>query len=446
MSPAHISRFPSLTVEYCGGLFAGEVDLEGSKHAFAHSIALLAMGMSGKVQGVSMCGDSIAVIDCLRLIFHHVMLKDRTLTFSCPRKDENLELLPDLLSRSRNIYCLLPAMLWHSRTVLMRGKPKGCEFEWRPDEWYFETLRSFGVLIESYGDAIEMTWTDPRATAVRFPRPTVTASVIAMAAALVCPGTTSIDGIATEPSVLDQIVRLNAVRGVSAARAGRSLEICSEGIPSAYSEASIPPDQEIAVTLLAALALAGGSVKFNTSHVLELERFAPVAAVLGLELEGDDGCFWAYATGSDLAGWVPGKIVAGPHPKPSSDWLPAIAVSLALGGCRCDVELVDLLFADRLKVLSLIGNRIRLPHANWGVGLFDGVRCGYARFSRSSARSYPGGSFHNVSDTRTAAALIISSIRATGPVVLGDTYHLSRAYGNLASTLSAVGSFNIAQG
>lgn len=431
-----------LEIEYTGGGFRGDVEVQGSKHAFAHTLAVACMADSGTIRGVPRIGDTAVLLEILAKVFSVVQLSaDRVLYFAYPRDCDAVELDDDLVGRSRNVYCMLPSLLARAKKVFIRGKPAGCVFAHRPDEWYFDILRRYGVQVAKAGQSVELQWAERNVADIQFSYPTMSGSVIALAAAAGCVGDSYLRGISSEPSVMDLFDVLRQM-SCGIGYAGRNARVRTRG-RLAPADVVIRPDQEVSATLLCALALAGGEAVLVGSRSFEMRRFSPVAAALGIQFDEVGSRLRAEVLPRGVGG-LRRELVAGAHPLLCSDWVPSIAVALC-ARARSTGTLTDTMFADRLRVLPMLANS-GFPSPQLRIGQRWGRDAVSMDFCASDWGSYKGGIYPEPLDTRSSAAIIVSSIVARGRVVLESTYHLRRAYENLPGNLCALGNFSVSPG
>lgn len=419
----------------------GAIEIPGGKHAFAHSLAVIAMSDGGRIEGVPRISDVYALLDCLKLVYGQVDLnKSGQLRFGAPFSRDSLILEQSVLSRSRNHYCLLPALLNRCETLILDGSPMGCRFQERPDEWYFQMLSAFGVsVVRDDFRRVKLSWAARKRCIVHLPFPSVTATVIALAASVASRQRTTLSGISLEPSVLD-MVDLIRKGGASIELRGRTAHVDSLG-PSSYLDAVLRPDQETAVTLSCAVAIAGGDVKMTARRPFELARFQTISNKMGLDIE-EAGLEIRVRTDSDKP-LRPINIVAGPAPLASSDWVPTVVLALAARSIGIS-QIVDTMFADRLnflRPLSALGlDTVSVRQVKY--------RQRYSALVKVSGRGrikLHGGRIDQPSDLRGSAAFVLASLLADGPIILADDWHLRRGYEDLPRSLSRLGGLTYEQ-
>jgi UDP-N-acetylglucosamine 1-carboxyvinyltransferase len=413
----------------------GTIEIPGGKHAFAHSLAIVAMSDSGQIEGVPRIADAHALLDCIKLIYDRVELNESgKLALGEPANHGTVVLEQNTLGRSRNYYCLLPALLNRCETLILEGSPTGCRFQERPDEWYFQMLSAFGVsVVRDDANRVSLSWKVRRRCAIHLPFPSVTASVIALAASVASRQGTTLSGISLEPSVLDMIGLLRQ-GGSSVELEGRTAHIDSLGPPSRL-DTVLRPDQETAVTLSCAAAIAGGDIVMTARRPFELARFQMLASEMGLDVE---------ETGPELRVRVAANepllsvnFVAAPAPQVSSDWIPTLVLALAAGSTGIS-QVIDTMFVDRLNFLQQL--------APLGLDTVEVRRVmhqqRYAALAKIAGRGrlkLRGGTIGGLRDLRGSAAVVLASLLADGPIVMTDNWHLQRGYEDLPRSLSDLG-------
>lgn len=431
-----------LAMSFSGGELSGHARVQGSKHGFAHRLAIAALCDSGVIRGVPTITDSRALVDCIRLVFDDAAVtEDGTLAFANPREVSEVVIEPHLSRRSRNIYCLLPALLLRAEVVTVVEPPSGCEFNHRPFDWYLEVLAEFGVVVQRKGGRSELRWPRRHLGSVKFPYPSMTGTVLALACAAVTSGTSRISVGSTEPSVTDQTEFLKSM-DVVCDISGREYVIYGPLNRASNSNTLLRPDQEVAATLICAVALAGGHVRLEGSGPFKMDRFQPIAEHLNLHLTETRNVLGVEKDNEAIGGGQR-YLVAGGHPLPSSDWSASVVLALAALPVS-PVAWIDIMFPDRLRVLDLLrGCGFEAPPVQ--LLRHDGRTAARADFGGRTPRRYSGGAFADPRDTRTAAALLLSSIVADGWVILRDRRHLERAYADLPQLLAGLGSFEQSQ-
>ncbi|MGV9660785.1 hypothetical protein ACWDR5_28000 [Streptomyces koyangensis] len=412
------------------------VPLPGGKHAFAHSLACAALADEGNLQDVPDHVDARALRDALSLVFDHVAYDShsRHLRFSAPRTARQVTLDEQLVSRSRSLFCLIPALLTRADEVRLAGAPQGCAIGSRPYDWYVAILRQFGVQTRYEEKTLVLTWADRRPALVEFAYPSMTGTVIAIAAAAAAPGRSVIRNASVEPSCDEQVACLRAM-GVPVAGTLPELEITG-GARCATVSWRVACDRIHAVTLLTAGLLTRGAVTVTSGGPLRVPRFVEFLRRAGAQVT-DDGEALTAAFPTDRGRLDPVETAAGSEPLFSSDWVPFAALLLSLRSHGKSV-LTDDVFLDRFQFTDNLR-----PHGLRGVRLGRGDRKGratvIAEIDGAPAGVLTGGNLGHCPDIRGSAALLLAGLAADGPVVLENDFHLRRGYTDLPADLRRLG-------
>lgn len=425
-------------LRHSGDPFAGEVRLPGSKHEFAHKLAIACMQPSGALSNVAETQDSAALIDCVKLIFERVSVEQNVLSFSEPRLSSNTRLSDNLTARSRNIYCMLPALLKWSGSVSIEGRPTGCPFEYRPFQWYFETLEKAGVEIRLRDQGeMNLRWIARRAATFAFAYPSVTATVIALAAGTQSPSETIIHGASNEPSVISAM-NLAMELGHAVDLQGRECRIA--GVVSERSaRTTIAPDLEVAASLLSGLIMTGGTLRMKATSVIESSPLRRLFHSLGVAFVDADGALVAtYEPGAPLP---PTQRYFGPAPMTPSDWAPMLAIAF-LGSSRGESHLIDTLFADRFDYLRTSPEALRSSFKLTRKKIGD-RSCASLQVVNPMAGRLKEDSRYRPHDLRGAAASVLSCLRSEGWVHVTDDTQLRRGYEDLIGDISRLTALDV---
>lgn len=428
---------PSVTVTGSGRRASASFPVDGAKHSFAHSLACMAIAHSGVMNSVPNIEDSRALIDVLRLIFNIVEHDpaQKLLSFSRPKHPETVRVAAGLTSRSRNILCLLPALLFHARHVVLEGVPSGCQLGQRPIDWYLDTLRSFGVITTDDPSSAElsMTWPDKRAASIRFDYPTMTGTVIAVAAAGVANGFSRIEGASVEPSCADQLDCLRALGGTAA---GELPNVTIGGGGSyGHVEFAVSGDRIHAVTMVIAAMLSRGEIEVTSKAPLRIPKFVDFLCEVGIEVTTRPTSLYARYP-SFSAPLASANLVAGSEPLFSSDWAPFAALLLATRSSGSSI-VSDNVFLRRFQFAdALAGNDLDIRTV---CCVQHGRQTAVATINGRPNRALKGGNCRPCDDIRGSAALLLSAIVSSSPVRIADNFHLARGYENLPADLEKIG-------
>lgn len=411
-------------------------DPEGGKHAFAHSLAVAALADAGRLDDVPDHTDARALRRALAMVFEEVSYdRDaRTLAFAGPRTGlEELVLPPDLTGLSRSLFGLYPALLTRARRLHVPAAPRGCALGTRPSEWYVEVLRRFGVSARVGGDGLHLAWTERRPADVRFDYPTMTGTVLAIAAAAAAPGVSTIENVSREPSCDEELACLAAMGG-AASRVGHTLRI--EGRASWPTVSwRVAQDRIHAVTYLTAGLLTGRAVRVDTRADLRIGAWLRFLQDTGCEVVSDrDGITAHPPPGGVLRA---ADVRAGAEPHLSSDWLPFAMLLLAMRS-EGSSELVDDAFPERLQLVERLAPR-GLGNVRLGSATVGGRASLRAVVTGRPGLRLRGGALDSVPDIRGSVAMVLALLTADAPSVLRDDFHVRRGHTDLAADLRALG-------
>lgn len=426
-----VNQGGAITIEYNQTPFNGTVVLDGGKHGFSHDVPVAALANEGTLLNVPNITDANTLIDMLKMVFKNVeySAESHILNFLEPFEPRTIELSDELLSKSRSLFGCLPAILSHGHTVKMEGLPAGCNMGDRPTDWYFETLEKFGVKIQSSSDEILLTWEDRHPADITFEYPTMTGTVIAIAAASVVDGVTSLHSASVEPSCIEE---LNCVASMGIKIEGVLPEIKITGLASIPQvEWRVLHDRVHACTYLTAGLLTRGKVTVRADKNIDIPQFVKFLKDAGVTVE-DRGT--SITAEFPEKGYLePVRVDAGSEPLFSSDWIAPLTLLLATRSKGKSI-ITDNVFPDRLQCLEnlkMLGmDNVKLSHTT-----INGRRALYAEIDGQPDKVLRGGDVGYCSDLRGSTALALVALVANEPVHLSNDFHLRRGYEDLPGTL-----------
>ncbi|AJR05490.1 hypothetical protein C9J03_25555 [Photobacterium gaetbulicola] len=409
--------------------------LPGSKHAFAHGIACAAIADEGRISNVPNIIDSHTLIDALRLIFNKVDhdLTTRRVAFSEPKHLDKIVLTQELVAKSRNLYCLLPALLNKTDLLIIEATPQGCQIGKRPTDWYIDTLVRFGVKVDYHETHIELRWEDKKSADIAFSYPTMTGTVIAIAAASLCLGKSTISNASVEPSCCEQ---LKVASKLGCLIEGELPEIViSQHSPNSVIDYEVPADRIAAVTVITAGLLAKTSVSVTSSDFVEVPEFIKFLNDLGFPSSQDKTCIKVdYSNRKSTACNL--VLDCGSEPKFSSDWGP-FAILLLATDSRGFSKLTDDVFPYRFQFLEHLPGQ-PLANVNVDISHKDGREITQANIFGRLMEKLPGGVSGLCPDIRGTAAIVLSAIISEKSVTITNDFQLCRGYENLIGDLESL--------
>lgn len=426
----------AIRIHHDGSPLHAAIRLDGGKHAFAHSLACAALAERGTLADVPDHIDARALREGLGLVFESVRYDAarRTLAFAGPRPPGGVRIGAPLAARSRSLFCLLPALLHHAGELLLEGTPTGCDIGERPNAWYFDVLARFGVQTTETDEGLLLRWPERRAAEVDFAYPTMTGTVIAVAAAAAVPGRSVIGNVSAEPSCREQLGCLEAMGGRVRADGDR---IVVDGLARHGSvDWLIACDRIHAVTYLTAGLLTRGEVTVTASTPLRIPRFVEFLHAAGARVAEAPGTLTAGFP--DARGYLDAvDLRAGSEPRFSSDWV-AFAALLLAARSRGTSTITDDVFPRRFQYLDSLRAR-GLPPVGVETVELAGRTAVSARVTGDPALVLRGGDIEACNDIRGSAALLLAGLAADGACRLDDDFQVRRGYTDLPGDLMRLG-------
>ena len=287
----------------------------------------------------------------------------------------------------------------------------GCAFCDRPIDLHLLAIRAFGGEI----DGREVTLRHPHPAHVRFPIPSVGATVNALYLASSIDGESTLENIALEPHVLALVALLRSA-GAEITLLGNNMRVRGGTLHGTSVE--IIPDMIEAGTYLFAGLITGGAVTVEGVDLSHLDATLDALSAMGATITRGDRFVRALATRP----LVPIDISATPYPGFPTDLAPPLGALLAsLGGG----SITDTVFPRRT------GYAEELSH----LGVTYRTEGDTVRFLSPPTK---GGELH-MHDLRGGAAELLLALATSHPTVLFGTELLDRGYEHLLSTLSHLG-------
>ena len=299
--------------------------------------------------------------------------------------------------------------------------PGGDAIGARPVDLHLDGLRAMGADIDESDGLIRARAQrlEPADIKLRFPSVGATEHLM-MTAALV-PGRTIIHNPAHEPEIHDLGTFLTTL---GAAVDCRATDITIEGTDGLRGgDYTIMPDRLCAGTLAIGAALTGGELTITCDpwHVRPLSD-----TLQGMTIDIVERTDGLTVRGTAPRQYQPSVIETRPYPGFPTDMHPPIMPLLAL--VPGESRLTETIFEDRFSYadgLRALGGDLRVDDRTVTVR-------GVERFH--------GREIREERDNRAAAALVLAGLAAEGTTVVHDVHdHVSRGYGDFASTLSELG-------
>ncbi|MFF1708290.1 hypothetical protein [Streptomyces sp. NPDC058252] len=434
-----------LLIRHDGSPLHGRMRLDGGKHAFAHTLACAALADEGQLTGVPDHVDARTLRTVLGMVFQDVAYRPENgvLTFAQPVRTGRITVGAELSVRSRSLFCLLPTLLTRADEVVVEAAPRGCDIGERPDEWYLRTLGEFGVQVVRVDGATRLSWQQRRPARITFAYPTMTGTVVAVAAAAAVPGTSTISHASVEPSC-DEL--LGCLRAMGGDVIGALPDITVSGADRYRAvDWAVAADRIHAVTYLTAALLTRGKVTVEAATDLRIPRFVEFLRESGARVLDEGHALTAgFPASSDgrPAALRAVSLATGSEPLFSSDWGPFAVLLMALRS-RGTAVVTDDVFANRWQFVENLR-----AHGLQGVSTRKGSVRGRAGVIAEVTGAFDGtlrgGAFGRCPDIRGTAALVLAALVADGPCIIADDFHLRRGYADLPAGLVALGARAVA--
>lgn len=414
---------------------SGNLKLDGGKHGFSHDAPVAALADRGKLTNVPNIIDSTTLIDIFRLLFENVDFNEarHELAYSKPFAPKEIYLDDKTLARSRSIFGMLPAILHRGHKLSLDGLPEGCSMGDRPTDWYFNVLMQFGVEIEYTESNMILSWPKRIAPTIKFEYPTMTGTVIAIAAACVVEGETIIQNGSVEPSCLEEI---NCASSMGAVFTGQLPELRIIGAKR-YNELEwqVLHDRVHAATFLTAGLLSRGNVSVSADKNLDIPEFVNFLKQAGVKYvdEGNRIEVWFPIERGYLN---PVHIDTGSEPLFSSDWMAPLVLLLATRS-RGRSIVTDNVFPDRLQCLDNL-RKIGLNNVKVEKTIIDDRKALRATIDGEPNLMLKGGEVGTCTDLRGSTALALSALVSEKDIIIEDDFHLRRGYENYEKSIATL--------
>jgi UDP-N-acetylglucosamine 1-carboxyvinyltransferase len=413
----------------------GNLKLDGGKHGFSHDAPVAALADKGILTNVPNIIDSLTLMEVFRLLFEDVNydVLRHEFEFSKPFSPREIYLDDKTLARSRSIFGMLPAILHRGHTLSLDGLPEGCSMGDRPTDWYFDVLTQFGVEIKHTEKRMLLTWSKRVAPTIQFEYPTMTGTVIAIAAASVTSGRTMIKNGSIEPSCLEEI---NCAKSMGVKFEGVLPELTIIGADN-YDEVNwqVLHDRVHAATFLTAGLLSRGNVSVEADKNLGIPEFVNFLKMAGVKYvdEGNRIEVWFPEEKGFLD---PVRIDTGSEPLFSSDWMAPLVLLLAARSKGKSI-ITDNVFPDRLQCLDNL-RKIGLDNVTVEKTLINGRKALLATIEGNPDLRLDGGEVGTCTDLRGSTALALAALISDNDITIEDDFHLRRGYEDYEKSIAVL--------
>ncbi len=401
----------------------GTVTVNGAKNAAVAILPATAL-IKGKcrIENVPNISDIKRCCEILELLGAKVtVISDHELEIDSTNVEEK-EIPLDITKKFRASYYFIGALLSRFGKASV-GFPGGCNFGSRPIDQHIKGFETLGANVLCEGGMINATSEDGLiGNSVYLDVVSVGATINIMLAAVLVPGTTTIENAAKEPHIVDLANFLNTM-GANIKGAGTDI-IKINGVEELKGGAtySIVPDQIEAGTFMIAAAASRGDVTITNCITKHLDPISAKLVEMGVNIEESED-------GDEIRVWsdertTKGNIKTLPYPGFPTDMQPQIAVLLALS--EGTSYLTEGVYDSRFQYteeLKKMGAKIRVEGKT---ACIEGVES-------------ISGSQVTATDLRAGAALIIAGICAEGETEIYGIEHVERGYEKIAERFNALG-------
>jgi len=326
----------------------------------------------------------------------------------------------ELVSKMRASFWVIAPLIARMREAKV-SLPGGCAIGTRPVDLLIMALEKLGAAIQIDGGYVICKAPDGlKGATVKFPKVTVSGTHVAMMAATLAKGTTTIENAAREPEIADVADCLNKM-GARVSGAGTST-IRIDGVSKlSGARHAVLPDRIETGTYAMAVAMTGGDVQLAGARPELLQSALDVLVRAGAVVTPNNQGIRVSRNG---AGLRPVAVTTAPFPGFPTDLQ---AQLMALMTCaQGSSQITETIFENRfmhVQELARFGACIALDGETATVEGIDGLR----------------GAPVMATDLRASVSLVIAGLAAEGETMVNRIYHLDRGFERLEEKLSACG-------
>ncbi len=299
--------------------------------------------------------------------------------------------------------------------------PGGCAIGTRPVDLLIMALEKLGAdLTIDAGYVVAKAPNGLRGATIEFPKVTVSGTHVALMAATLAKGTTTIVNAACEPEIADVADCLNKM-GAKITGAGTP-KIVIDGVKKlSGARHQVLPDRIETGTYAMAVAMTGGDVQLAGARPELLQSALDVLVQAGATVTPNNEGIRVSRNGAGLA---PVEVTTAPFPGFPTD-LQAQLMAL-MTRAKGASHITETIFENRfmhVQELARFGARIALDGETATIEGIDKLR----------------GAPVMATDLRASVSLVIAALAAEGETMVNRIYHLDRGFERLEEKLSACG-------
>ncbi len=326
----------------------------------------------------------------------------------------------ELVSKMRASFWVIAPLLARMGEAKV-SLPGGCAIGTRPVDLLIMALEKLGAeLTIDAGYVVAKAPNGLKGAVVEFPKVTVSGTHVALMAATLAKGTTTIVNAACEPEIADVADCLNKM-GAKISGAGTP-KIVIEGVKKlSGARHQVLPDRIETGTYAMAVAMTGGDVQLAGARPELLQSALDVLVQAGATVTPNNEGIRVSRNG---AGLTPVEVTTAPFPGFPTD-LQAQLMAL-MTRAKGASHITETIFENRfmhVQELARFGARIALDGETATIEGIDKLR----------------GAPVMATDLRASVSLVIAALAAEGETMVNRIYHLDRGFERLEEKLSACG-------
>ena len=326
----------------------------------------------------------------------------------------------ELVSKMRASFWVIAPLLARMGEAKV-SLPGGCAIGTRPVDLLIMALEKLGAeLTIDAGYVVAKAPDGLKGAVIEFPKVTVSGTHVALMAATLAQGTTTIVNAACEPEIADVADCLNKM-GARITGAGTP-KIVIEGVKKlSGARHQVLPDRIETGTYAMAVAMTGGDVQLAGARPELLQSALDVLVQAGVTVTPNNEGIRVSRNGAGLA---PVEVTTAPFPGFPTD-LQAQLMAL-MTRAKGSSHITETIFENRfmhVQELARFGARIALDGETATIEGIDKLR----------------GAPVMATDLRASVSLVIAALAAEGETMVNRIYHLDRGFERLEEKLSACG-------
>ncbi len=326
----------------------------------------------------------------------------------------------ELVSKMRASFWVIAPLLARMGEAKV-SLPGGCAIGTRPVDLLIMALEKLGAdLTIDAGYVVAKAPNGLRGATIEFPKVTVSGTHVALMAATLAKGTTTIVNAACEPEIADVADCLNKM-GAKITGAGTP-KIVIDGVKKlSGARHQVLPDRIETGTYAMAVAMTGGDVQLAGARPELLQSALDVLVQAGATVTPNNEGIRVSRNGAGLA---PVEVTTAPFPGFPTD-LQAQLMAL-MTRAKGASHITETIFENRfmhVQELARFGARIALDGETATIEGIDKLR----------------GAPVMATDLRASVSLVIAALAAEGETMVNRIYHLDRGFERLEEKLSACG-------